>query len=93
MPRLDLRGDDSIVRVCGLVSETEVVLGESVIRACDECDAPIWYDTAQVGPPHPKTGMPVKETHCLCPPCFLVHLMREENPAEWLFGNEREENE
>jgi len=71
--RLDLTGDDVIVRMCVRVEDEDHPAKGSEIVLCAECDVPIWRAANQVLR-HPETGEVVVETHCLCPQCNFAHM-------------------
>jgi hypothetical protein len=71
--RLDLTGDDIIVRMCVRVQDESRPAKGSEIVLCAECDTPIWRAKNQVLR-NPETGEVVTETHCLCPACNFAHM-------------------
>ena len=82
---------DEVIRVCMKKSMGEA-LTPSATRQCSECNEDVWYDESQVGPPHPKTGKPVKEDLILCAECFIVKMVTEGEEPQWLLP-EGESNE
>lgn len=71
--KLDLTGDENVVRMCVRVRDEPRPVKGSEVVSCDECGEPIWRDSMQVLR-HPETGEPVTETHCLCPQCNFQHM-------------------
>jgi hypothetical protein len=73
-----------LVRVCMTLEDAIWVSRYSVVRNCMECDAPIWYDTAQ-SMPAPPEGMNVEpEEILLCLTCTALHGSLDKEPMIWL---------
>lgn len=77
------------VRVCVAVRHAKIVGGEplvsptSVEGKCDECDEPIFIDTAQPLPPAPP-GVTFAGDVNLCINCTALHSMLQNEPMQWL---------
>jgi hypothetical protein len=74
--RLDLSGDEHVVRACATVKEVAVPFPGSVMKQCDECDVDIWVDPHQTMR-DPETGEPVETTVNLCVVCTMVHVIMQ----------------
>ena len=75
-------GKDYLIRMCMRVSDSIYVTPRSVIRKCEECDAPIWYDTQQKLPNPPDIVL--EREVLLCMECTAVHAMLDDEPMKWV---------
>lgn len=77
-----------IVRICVTVAECAEPLSSSVVRECDECGVPVWYDTAQVVPwPLSDEGKEPDGEVLLCLACTMIHMMVSKEPPKWIGGS------
>lgn len=85
LKKLHVEGEDWLVRICvpvALVSADQAVPG-SIIRECEECDVPVWFDPNQVIPdPPPESNM--LGTVILCYRCGALHMAAQTEPVQWL---------
>jgi hypothetical protein len=72
-----------MVRVCMLVKDALFHSPNSTIMQCEECGQDVWYDTAQVIPPHPE-GIQIDGEVKLCLVCTSIHGMLDDEPMKWI---------
>lgn len=77
-----------LVRVCATVEEDEspgfgviVPVHGSVRRACEECDAVVWYDPSQPVPV--VEDVEFEAEVLLCIGCALLHQSLDDGPIKW----------
>ena len=72
-----------IIRVCMLVEDATLYVATSTIEQCEECDADIWVDQAQVTPPPPE-GMTIEGEVRMCMRCTAIHAAIDNEDMQWL---------